>query len=111
MNYTTFQQAPTPTQALKHSGAVGGGVPVHKESPVFGALGTQEAFLNELHDAITRLEGRLDPVLTPSNEADSAGADAPTSPTSLITGRIGINTDLVRRAIVRVNRLSHLSEL
>lgn len=76
-------------------------------SVVRDGLSANEQTLSEIHETISRLEGRLDPALTPvPPQPASTNSQTPNGPPcSHVTARLGALNDGYRHAVQRLREL------
>lgn len=99
--------------SITHNGLAnhGGAMPCdpvdHSASVIRDAVSGNEQILSELHETISRLEGRLDPALTPvPPQTSGTNSQVPNGPPcSHVTVRLGALNDGYRHAVQRLREL------
>lgn len=82
-----------------------------KESPLDNAFLQQDKAFEMLASAISRLEGRLSPILVPSGGTDQAGENRPVPVQSVVVARVESRTEQINMLIQYVNSIRERAEV
>lgn len=86
--------------------------PIETGAVIRGALDAHESTLAELHETISRLEGRLDPALTPAPPQPTGATSGPSAPPcSHVALRLVSLNSGYRHAVERLRELTQRVEV